>query len=301
MLDCSPMPRPVRPLAALAIAALLFAAPARAQTMDVSDLRVLIRDVHDEKKAAEAVAKLRGYLASRPDSNFIPVLRVSIVTGLIVSHAPPKQIAAAADTAERLLSNDPQTRFRFYTQVSQTLVQNNAELPLAIRYLHQAIAILPDDPRAASMRSLLTGTLGQAQLMSGQLDSAVVSLGNALDQHPDSLQVLLSLGDAWQKKGNADRAIDAYVRALACYPSTDTTAAAPLAIASRSTASATCARPTPGRSRVSTARRFRSPISAARSSCSTSGARGAGRAARSCRSSSVCTSAIASAASCSSA
>ena len=214
--------------AALACAVIAPAA-ARAQSLSMDDFRALNRDVHDEKKAAAAVARLRAYLGDKPDSNFIPFARTAIVRGLIESEASSREISGAADSAESTLRNNPQVLFRFYADVAQALVLRNAELPRAVGYLHRAISQLPQgDPRMAPTRAVLRGTLGQAQLLRGHADSAVSSLEGALEEHPDSVQVLLGLGQAYDKSGKADQAIGAYVRALGCYPGQDTAAAAPL-------------------------------------------------------------------------
>lgn len=209
--------------------AILSAPNAAAETLTMDDFRALNRDVHDEQKAPAAVARLRAYLGASPDSHFIPFARTAIVRGLIESNATSREIAGAADSAEAVMAKTPQMLFRFYADVAQSLVLRNAELPRAIGYLHRALSVVPEnDPRAAPTRAVLQGTLGQAQLLAGHADSAATTLARALDQHPDSLQVLLSLGEAHQRGGRVDAAIDAYVRALGCYPRDDTSAAAPL-------------------------------------------------------------------------
>lgn len=232
-------------LAALAVIAAL-AGPVRAQGhaghdhaghdhatdgshLGTEDLRQLARDIHDENRAHAAVARLRAYVGGKPDSNYIPLVRAWIVRGLIEDNASAREIAGAADSAEAVLIATPPSLFRFYTDVAQALVMKNADLPRARGYLYRAMAQLPPgDPRMDNPRAVLRGTLGQAQLLAGDADSAATTFQRALENHPDSVQVLLGLGQAYEKLGRKDEAIGVYVRSMAAYPRHDTTGAAPL-------------------------------------------------------------------------
>jgi thiol-disulfide isomerase/thioredoxin len=78
------------------------------------------------------------------------------------------------------------------------------------------------------MRATCERLLGQAQLGLGRLEAAIVSLSNAAAAAADSEVVLFQLGRAFEKKGQADDAINAYIRSLGVFPRGDTTAAAPL-------------------------------------------------------------------------
>jgi len=66
------------------------------------------------------------------------------------------------------------------------------------------------DPRNAYAQL----TLGEASLMSGQLDKAVERFKNVVQQQPDNLQAAVMLADTYERMNKKEEAIGAYQKAL---------------------------------------------------------------------------------------
>ncbi len=226
----SPVPRrsPLALLLALAFLAAAVAPAAPARRLAANDLLEINAMVQDTARAAKAVPRIRDFLANQPDSTYAVYMRQMLLTALVVSHAPGRQVAGLADTVLRDPQRDPLQGILINGEVAQYLV-NRGELPArALAMARAAYSDLPADPRFDPVRGFALATLGEALTANNRPDTAVIVLRRSLEFTPDSQRVLSRLGTAYEKLKQDDRAIDAYVRSLGVFLGPDTSAARPL-------------------------------------------------------------------------
>lgn len=215
------------PMSAILAAATLSAA--RGDAEDAPNLMKMNEATFDSASALEMIPRLRSILATSPDSGYTGVLRQMLLRSLVSSGASSKQIAAAADSTLPYMPKAARNRIPFYASVAQTLADRGEELPFALRYAERAVREAPqDDPQLPGIHAYALGSLGFVHFQSGKYDEALRAFESSLDQSPDSQRVLHFIGKAYEKKGELDRAISHYVRAVAVFPPADTTAAAEL-------------------------------------------------------------------------
>ena len=183
---------------------------------------------NDSTRAAETVKKLRQMLASDLDANYVTFVRQLLLRALLVSKAPGPEIIGCADTLSTMIGKDTQTLVLFYGNLAEALIDRGVELKRAVAYAQKAIDMCPRTEDYQPVRGACETILGQGQYQLGSYDAAITTLEGALGRAPDSTVVLRFLGLSYEKKGRHDQAIDAYVRALGGFPSSDTAAAAPL-------------------------------------------------------------------------
>ena len=217
-------------LVALAAIALAFAAPAHAgKTLTLDELKAYSAAVRDSAASAAMLPKMRAFLTDDPDSAYALFVKRAIAAATVTSHAPGKDIVQSIESIKDVDHIDPTNRLMMYLQASDELTQRKIEIPSAISFANRALANVPSDhPQAAIMRAASLACLGRAQLAAGRPDSAIAALKDAIPDHPDSQSVLVSLGQAYEKKKQPDLAINAYVRSLGCYEVGDSSGAAPL-------------------------------------------------------------------------
>jgi thiol-disulfide isomerase/thioredoxin len=236
--NSSPRARLVPALAALALlcasaagAQMVFPDHGRRQSppadgkarLDMTELRDLNSAVHDTARAGWAIRRLRGFLASDPDSVFEIFARRSLVRALIVSQAPGAEIVAAADSAVPGLPAEPRQRAFFFGEVAEMLLARREQPAKALAYAREAYAAIPAElAQGRQLRAVLGSVLGLALVRNGRPDSAVALLTTSLADHPDSQRVLVSLGEAHASARRTDLAIDHYVRARGAYLGRDT-------------------------------------------------------------------------------
>ena len=224
-------PTPLRTAARFALVIALGIAlgprPARAAGAGAPTAREIMQlnaDVQDSSKAYAAVQKARAILAVTPDSTLRVFLHRAIVTGLIVGNAPGKMVIAAADSALATFKTQPLQQVVINGEVAQYLVNHGDLAPRALTMARAAALGVPADPQYDPFRGFALGTLGEAYLLNGRPDSALIVLKRALPIAPDSQRVLRGLGAAYEKTKQDDLAIDSYVRSLGVYLAPDTTA-----------------------------------------------------------------------------
>jgi thiol-disulfide isomerase/thioredoxin len=226
-------------LAALLVATVLLSTVATASrghaaagpkpwTPTPEEMQDLSSSANDSTRAAATVVRLRQMLASDLDPNYTNFIRQMLMKSLIVSRAPGREIVGCADTLGATLGNDPQTVVLFYGNLAETLIDRGIELERAVGYAKRAIDTCPNTDNYRNVRGACQSILGQGQYKLGKTDAAIATFNDALGDAPDSSVVLRFLGQASEKKGKHDQAIDYYVRSLAAFPGADTSAAAPL-------------------------------------------------------------------------
>jgi thiol-disulfide isomerase/thioredoxin len=212
----------------LALAAGLCAlavAPAGAHEPTSDQILKLHAAASDSSRAPEGVSLARELLATGLDDTYMSFVRQMLLQSLIRGRAPAEEIAASADTLEETLT-EMHARLGMLAGVGKVLLER--ERPdLAAALAGRALRQTPAGGEYWRDRAAVAGVLGRAQLAVGKPDTAIVALGVAV-AGPDSVSALYYLGRAHEARGDAARAIDAYVRSLCAFPVRDTSAAAPL-------------------------------------------------------------------------
>jgi thiol-disulfide isomerase/thioredoxin len=220
-------PRAVRCLARAAVV-FMSASSALAQT-GTSDLMKLNQSASDPARAAEMIPNLRSMIVNAADSTYAGMMRQMLIRALVSSRAPSKAIAAAADSTVPYLGPRLELRISFFVSVAQVLADRGGAMPQALGFVRRAARELPaGDAADPNLRAFVIQNLGFVHWKAGNTDSAIVYFQRALPISADSTEVLQLLGDAYEKTGRHDDAIDAYLRSLAVFPVKDTTAMAPL-------------------------------------------------------------------------
>lgn len=227
-----PLPRA---LLLLAMGVLLCAASldrpgavAAATEPDSKLLMELNAKAADPEEAANTIAPIRQLLASGLDMRYATFLRQLLMRAMITSRQPVAELMAAADTLAPLVANgQPVNLVMVHGQVAEALIDRGEKLDRALEYAKKARAACPDEERFQGVRAACDVLIGRAQLGLGDFDAAIATF-TAAAASPDSQGPLRRLGEAYERKGSADQAIDAYIRAVSIFPTRDTSAAEPL-------------------------------------------------------------------------
>jgi thiol-disulfide isomerase/thioredoxin len=228
------LPRPFAAVSRFALLAILaFAAlrPAvasagyRPTPEEIGDINAA---ANDTMRTQELVARLRIMLAKDLDPAYISFMRSTLLDALIRERAPATEIIGMADSTEAVIGQDTRTGVLFYGQVAQALVRQGAFPERAVAYAQKAIDIASRDDAFRAVRGECTTILGQAQLMKGDVDASIESLTRAVSAAYDTQLALYHLGRAYDKKGKADLAINAWVRSVGVFGGQDSSAAEPL-------------------------------------------------------------------------
>ena len=230
------MPR-LHPLYSSVCSVALFVAlaiiPARADNPATSDLMKLNQAAGaDSASAVAMIPNLRSLLANAPDSSYASMMRQMLVRALVTSKAQTATIAAAADTAGRMMVGPYANQVGYYASVAQVLA-DRGDGKRALTFGRKALAALPANDQTPGLRGFVYANLGFAHFESGRTDSAITYYVMAIPITPDSVEVLRNLGAAYRKAGKKDDAISAYVRSLSVFPAKDTTGTGALQAAYR--------------------------------------------------------------------
>jgi thiol-disulfide isomerase/thioredoxin len=203
-------------------------APPPKAKLTSDDLQRLAAQAADSTTARGAATELRRYLASGPDSVFVPFARVMVVEALLSCRAPQAELEKAMDDAEKALPDKMDARVSFYASLARALSERGIATERALRYANKAVEICPTGADNRQLRSMALSSLGEVQLQTGHAADAAISLAKAVPDSPDSQTVLSLLGQAHEKNGKPELAIEAYVRSAAVFAGRDTSAMKPL-------------------------------------------------------------------------
>lgn len=207
--------------AVVAVAAFGSRAEARDPTSDE------ILQLHDAAASPtrmnEALGLARRILADDVPAPYIPVLRQLMLQSLMRGNGPAKDVVAAAETMDVIFGKDDRSRMMVLGQVAQYLLERGEELESAANLARRAVLASPPGADLEAPRATAAAVLGRVQLERGNADSAITNLLKA-SAAPESSVTLYYLGRAYEKHGDAKRAIDAYVRSMGVFPASDTTA-----------------------------------------------------------------------------
>lgn len=214
---------------ALALAG-LEGTPARAQgDPRAQEILQLNQAAQNPATAGAAVPQIRGVLAGPLEPDYVPLVRGMLVTALMRSRAPARELLSATDSLLAMVpETDTNRRVYFMGTVADALAERGEETAQASKLAARALAAVPAGEEAAPMRAAVQAILGRAQLANGETAKAIATLTQALPVSPESAAVLYHLGRAHEKTGAKDQAIAYYVRSLGVFPTADTTAYAPL-------------------------------------------------------------------------
>ena len=209
---------------ALAGAALVTSASGARAQMSREDLMQLSQSVTDTATAASMIPKVRGMIASAPDSIYAGVYRQMLLRALITSNAPMRAVALAADSIIPYLNAQPEQRAPFFASVAQVLADRGGDQKTSMAYARRGLRELGPNPDVTSPAgAFVYKAAGFVHMKYGSPDTAITYFNQILPASADSQAVLRYLGEAYARKGRQDAAITSYVRSVAVFPGHDTT------------------------------------------------------------------------------
>ena len=176
---------------------------------------------------AERVAGLNKFLAAHPTSSLVPTVRQLLVNNLVSAKAPAADIIAATEAAAPLVE-DEVDRGRLYNTAAYALAERDERLEVATVFAEKALAAIPAVDELVEERANIQDTLGWVLVRRGEYAKAIDPLVAAAHTLPQGQEILYHLGFAYEKAGQVDKAIDAYVRSEAVFIGGETPASAPL-------------------------------------------------------------------------
>jgi thiol-disulfide isomerase/thioredoxin len=207
-------------IALLALAPFLLLMSAAAAPLDDRELGQLFADAQDSTRAPAAEPRLRQALAGTDDPEQIGMLRHLLTTALITRRAPVDELLRFADSSLTRLSDREGPRQLYGSLVAGALLDRGERLDVADSI---ARAVLPP---GSSHTALLRARIHLARNLP---DSAIALLEPIARKSPDWAEPAARLGEACERVGRREQAIDAYVRAAGAWAEPDTTARKPLA------------------------------------------------------------------------
>ncbi len=223
-----PLIRPVL-AATLAVAALATLAPRARAEMSRDDLMQMNQAVSDTATAARMIPNLRSMIVTAPDSSYTSMMRQMLLRALINSHASMRAVSLAADSIVPYLGPQPEQRAPFFASVAQVMADRGGDPKKSLAYARRGMRELGPDPNPGTpVGAFVFKALGFVQMKFGNPDSAIAIFNMILPVSADSQSVLRYVGESYAKKGDLDRAISSYVRAITVFPAHDTTGAGAL-------------------------------------------------------------------------
>jgi thiol-disulfide isomerase/thioredoxin len=164
------------------------------------------------KDDAERLAALRKYLVDYPRSTFNPIAKVQIFKALVATGASEKEYLPIAEEGLNQFPNLPQ-KARLLYEVAYVLADQGKGLDQAAKYIDQAIKFFPvntDPEQLATLQDLQ----GWIEFKRGNLAEAIKMLEVA-KKAAGNASTFEHLAQAYEKAGQFDKAIDAYLSAVA--------------------------------------------------------------------------------------
>jgi thiol-disulfide isomerase/thioredoxin len=179
-----------------------------------------------EGPAARAAA-LKKFLAAHPKSMLAPLAQQMLLEALVEAKAPTAEVVVAGDAALAAVPEGP-SRGQIYNALAYELAERGEQLDKALEYARKAESGVPAGDEFKEMGAAVHDTLGWVYLKRGETDKAIAALSAAAAAAPDQQEIIWHLGQAYEKAGKQDEAIDAYVRSAAVFLGKDTRAEASL-------------------------------------------------------------------------
>lgn len=186
-----------------------------------------LREIRKIEEPAARAAALKQFLAEHAGSALAPVARGALVPALVEAKAPTAELVAASEAALAATTNRFQ-QMMTYNAVAMELADRGEQLETASAYAAKALELAPADEDAKELRASLQDTLGWVQVRRGEHAKAIETLSAARAVLPNSQEVLYHLGAAYEKAGQVEQAIDAYIRSETVFLGRSDAAKAPL-------------------------------------------------------------------------
>ena len=170
-----------------------------------------LREIAKIEDAAGRAAALEGFIAKYPQSQFAAAAHQQLVGALVAAKAPAPKLIAAAETALAKI-NSPFGKGMLQNSVAMALADRGEELDRALDYAQKALAAIPEGEDFKEMRANVRDTLGWVLVKRGDTAKAIEELNAAVAVIPTSQELLYHLGAAHEKAGNAEKAIEYYVK-----------------------------------------------------------------------------------------
>ena len=183
----------------------------QAKQQEATNQRQELREIAKLEDPAAKVAALEGFIAKYPEGQFAPVAHQQLVGALAEAKAPAPKLIAAAETALAKVNN-PFAKGMLQNSVAMTLADRGEELDRALDYAQKALAAIPEGDDFKEMRANVRDTLGWVLVKRGDTAKAIEELNAAVAVIPTSQELLYHLGAAHEKAGNAEKAIEYYVK-----------------------------------------------------------------------------------------
>jgi peroxiredoxin/Flp pilus assembly protein TadD len=202
-------------VAALAVGTALAAEPAGAQEPSEAEQKEYAAARTIEDPTARAAA-LRKFLTAHPKSQLAPFAHGILVAALAEAKAPSAELVAAGEAALAVAPEGPMMA-QLANSLAFELAERGEQLDKALTFAERALAGVPAGERYDDMRAATQDTLGWVHFKRGESDKAIAALSAAASAAPGQQEILWHLGQAYEKAGKTDEAIDAYIRAAAVF------------------------------------------------------------------------------------
>lgn len=199
------MARPLTPPDPANTAEMTASATAQAQE------REAFRAAARTKEPAERVAALQKFIVDFPQSAFKPVAQIEIFKGLLSSGKEEKEFMPFAEEGLKGIPDGP-PKVQFLNDVAYTLAEAGKGLDQALKYSEQSLALLPAEVNDES-RANFQDTLGWIHFKRGNYNEAIKVLETA-SKAADTPDIFEHLAQAYEKGGQSDKSISAWVKAV---------------------------------------------------------------------------------------
>lgn len=200
-------------------------APPMFAHQDKSSEKQEYEDAQDIDDPVKRLSALKAFMAKYPKSKEIPEGRLLILSALLESSASADEIIAACEQAVKLMPKDFKDADEYipmaYLRVAEALNNRDERLEKGLEFARKALSLMPTDSDegidSAMGAQLLVGVL---LYKTGKADQAIPELQKVLDDQPNTstrMVTNLFLSKAYEKKGDTELAIKAYIQSIIAF------------------------------------------------------------------------------------
>ncbi|MEW6736131.1 MAG: redoxin domain-containing protein [Acidobacteriota bacterium] len=173
--------------------------------------RDALRAATQIKDASQRLLALEKFINDFPQSSLKAVAKIHIFKAMIQSGKSEKDYLAMAEDAINTFPDIPQKAL-VLNDVAFTLAEIDKGLELALKFAEQALAKLPAEGKT-ELRAAIQDTLGWIHFKRGNYPEAIKVLEASL-QISEEADTFQHLGEAYEKSGQSDKAIEALLNAV---------------------------------------------------------------------------------------
>ena len=167
-------------------------------------------DANAIKEPDLKIAAMEKFIAEFPESSSVYSAHLAILDTLLKNH--PEQRARLLEQAAKALDKAPEAaKANANNTIANRLSDAGVLMEEAEKYARKAV----DLNQAERSKAAFLGTLGKICLKLGKLDEAEAALKDAAAANPQLAAVNLGLAELYDKRGNSEMALAAYVSAAA--------------------------------------------------------------------------------------